>query len=110
MVVKAARRNGADIEAVARSTGVEIVRHAVVLARAEAAIAKINSGMQRAQRAGVLSQFNTEYKRRRLEAAEQGRSFMSYRGAQARLRRVVARIAATGIAPEAIVTAAFGDI
>jgi hypothetical protein len=52
MVVKAARRNGADIETAARSTGGEIVGHAVVLARAEAAIAKINSGMQWAQRAG----------------------------------------------------------
>ena len=48
--------------------------------------------MQRAQQAGVLSEFNQEYKRRRLEATQRGCGFMSYRQAQARLRRILTQL------------------
>jgi hypothetical protein len=43
------------------------------------------------------SAFNREYRNRRIEAAAQGRRFMSYQQAQARLRTALARIAGGGI-------------
>ena len=57
----------------------------------------------------MLHVFNVEYKRRRLEATEQGTGFISYRQASAGLRRALIEIAATGIAPAAIVARAFED-
>jgi hypothetical protein len=109
-VLKAARRDGGNIEAAARKAGVELADHGAVLARSEAAVAKIQAGLQRAQKSGVLHEFNAEYRRRRLEAARQGRRFMSYRAAKARLQRVLTRIAATGVAPEAIVRTVFDGL
>ena len=106
-VLKLARQSGGNVEAAARRAGIVLADHAAVLARAEAAVAKIHAGLQRAQQAGVLAEFNQEYKRRRLEAAERGNGFMSYQQAQARLQRVLTRIAATGVAPDAIVKTAF---
>jgi hypothetical protein len=48
------------------------------LARAKAAVAKVEAGMARAQRSGVLRQFNQEYRRRRLETQGRGERFMDY--------------------------------
>jgi hypothetical protein len=106
-VLKAARQAGGDIETAARKVGVELADHGAVLARSEAAVAKIQAGLQRAQKSGVLHEFNAEYRRRRLEAARQGRRFMSYRAAKARLQRVLTQVAATGVAPPVIVKTVF---
>jgi hypothetical protein len=110
VVLKLARQPGGDLEGAARKAGIVLADHATVLARAEAAVAKISTRLDQAQKTGVLQEFNQEYRRRRLEAAQQGRGFMSYRTAQARLQRVLTKVAATGEAPAAIVKAAFGDI
>jgi hypothetical protein len=69
-MVRAARRYGGDISAAARALGVALTDHATVLARAKAAVAKIEAGMAWAQRSGVLHEFNQEYRRRRLAARE----------------------------------------
>jgi hypothetical protein len=106
MVLKAARRNG-DIEAAARTLGVELADHAAVLARAEAAVVKIGARLDQAQKTGVLHTFNAEFRRRRLAAFEKGKGFMSYREARSRLQRVLAGVAATGTAPEAFVKTVF---
>jgi hypothetical protein len=100
-VLLLARRAGSDIEAAARKAGVELADHATVLARAEAAVAKINTRLDQAQRTGVLSEFNAEFRRRRLAAFEKGKGFMSYREARSRLQRVLAGVAVTGTAPDA---------
>jgi hypothetical protein len=62
-----------------------------------------------AQRAGVLREFNQEYRRQRLEAQRRGERFMSYAQATARLRRAITKVAATGSAPGAIVREVCGD-
>jgi hypothetical protein len=60
-----------------------------------------------AQRSGVLSEFNREYRRRRLEAEGRGERFMGYTQAKARLRRAIIKVAATGVAPLGIVGEVF---
>jgi hypothetical protein len=77
--------------------------HATVLARAKAAVAKIEAGMAWAQRTGVLHELNQESRCRRLEAQRRGERFMGYTQATARLRRAITKVAATGRAPVAIV-------
>jgi hypothetical protein len=63
-------------------------------------VAKIEAGMAWAQRSGVLQEFNQEYRRRRIEAQRRGELFMGYAQATARLRRAMARVAATGRSSE----------
>jgi hypothetical protein len=109
-LIRAARRRGGDIPAGARALGVALTDHATVLARANGAVAKIKAGMAWAQRTGVLHEFNQEYRRRRLEAQRRGEPFMGYGQATARLRRAITKVAATGIAPMAIVREVFGDV
>ena len=49
-VLRIAKSNGGDVEAAARKAGVEVADHVTVLARATAAVAKIQTGLDRAQR------------------------------------------------------------
>jgi hypothetical protein len=69
------------------------------LARATAGVRRIEAGIAWAQRTGVL--FNQEYRRQR---------FMGYGQATARLRRTIAKVAATGNAPVAIVWEVLRDV
>jgi hypothetical protein len=55
-VIREARRHSGDIPAAARALGVALTEHATVLARAKAALAKIEAGMAWAQRSGVRAQ------------------------------------------------------
>ena len=55
----------------------------------------------------MLHEFNQEYRRRRLEAQGRGERFMGYAQAKGRLRRAIAKVAATGTAPAAIVQEGF---
>ena len=91
----------------ARALGITLTDHATVLVRARAAVVKIEAGMAWAQMTGVLHEFNQEYRRRRLEAQRRGERFMGYAQATARLRRTIAKVAATGAAPVAIVREVF---
>jgi hypothetical protein len=101
-----ATKNG-DVARAAQKLGVVVTDHEIVLARAEAATTKIQAGMQRAQQAGVLAEFNQEYKTRRLQAFRHGRNFISYKEARNRLQQALAGVAATGIAPEALMKTVF---
>ena len=67
-VIRAARRHRSDIPVAARALGTALTDHATVLARAKAAVARIEAGMAWAQTSGVPHEFNQEYRRRRLEA------------------------------------------
>jgi hypothetical protein len=107
VVLTLARQAGGDVEGAASKAGIVLADHATVLVRAEAAVAKISIRLDQAQKTGVLHAFNAEFRRRRLEATEQGTGFMSYRQARARLRRALIEIAATGIAPASIVKTVF---
>ena len=64
-------------------------------------VGRIDAGMARAQRTKGRSRNSMrEYERRRLEAAGQGRRFMTYQQAQGRLRKAVAGVAAGGVTDE----------
>jgi hypothetical protein len=106
-LVKRVTANGADILAVARALEIPITPHDIVLLRAGAAVARIESALRQAQANGGLSFFNAEYKRRRLEARAQGRRFMRYDEAMARLRKVLAGAATNGGVTKAIVEQVF---
>jgi hypothetical protein len=106
-VLQTAKSSGGDIEAAARKAGIEVVDHASVLARAEAAVARIQAGMQRAQQAGLLAEFNQQYKKRRRAAFVSGRNFISYQQARIRLQGALSKIAATGVAPEKLMQSIF---
>jgi hypothetical protein len=67
------------------------------MVRARAAAAKIEARMKGAQRSGTLAAFDSEYRRRRLDAASRRRRFMTYAQAQARLRTALGKVAASGI-------------
>jgi hypothetical protein len=93
-VIRQARKDGSDIQAVARRLGVALTEHAIVLTRASAAIERIEAALREAQRRGDLKFFNAEYKRRRTEAQAAGKGFMSYGQARARLGKAIAGAAA----------------
>jgi hypothetical protein len=92
-------RHCSDIPSAARAPGVGLTDHATVLARAQAAVVKIEAGMAWAQRTGVLHEFNQEYRLRRLEAQRRGEGFMGYAQAKARLRRAITKVAANRLRP-----------
>jgi hypothetical protein len=48
-VIRQARKEGSDIQAVARRLGVALTEHAIVLTRASAAVARIESALREAQ-------------------------------------------------------------
>ena len=101
-VIRQARKDSSDIQAIARRLGVALTEHAIVLTRASAAIERIEAALREAQRRGDLKFFNAEYKRRRAQAAAAGKGFMSYGQARARLQRAIAGAAATGVTPALI--------
>jgi hypothetical protein len=86
---------------------VHLTRRVEVLARATAAVNRIDERLARAQRDGALSGFNQEYRRRRLAAAAAGKRFMSYKQAQARLRKALAGVAAGKVMTASIVASVF---
>jgi hypothetical protein len=80
----------AAVESAAVELGVVLTEHALAVARAEKAAARIVRGRSAAQARGDLHFFNAEYKRLRAEAAAAGKSFMSYGQARARLQKAIA--------------------
>jgi len=88
-IVKLARRMDNDIPGAAARLRLAATPHDRVIERASAAIERIATGLARANGRGTIGFFNSEYRQRRLEAAAQGRGFMSYRSAQTRLRRAL---------------------
>ncbi|HLQ90829.1 MAG TPA: hypothetical protein VK148_12420 [Xanthobacteraceae bacterium] len=107
-VIQKAKTNGNDILAAARALDVVVTEHAVVVERALAAVRKIDADLAQAQRTGLLTEINGEYRRRRLAAAERGERFMRYADVQVRLRRALAETAAGG-ATTSLVTRILGS-
>jgi hypothetical protein len=86
-----------DVPGAGAALGIVITDHTTVAERAKAAIERIEERVVQAHRTGALAAFNSEYRRRRLEAARDGRRFMTYGQAQARLRKAIGKVAAGGI-------------
>ena len=67
--------------------GIVVTEQSVVLARANAAIERLDQRLVQTQRAGDPGFFNETYKLRRQQAQAEGRPFMPYTAARARLQR-----------------------
>jgi hypothetical protein len=68
----------AEIKAAANRVGATLSEHAVVLARAQAALSQLDTKLELARQKGALKFFNAEYRRRREEAKARGAGFMNY--------------------------------
>jgi hypothetical protein len=85
-----------DAPYAARTLGLTVTEHETVVQRAAAAVARIEIGLDQAQKQGLLKQFNATYRAHRIAAQAQRRRFVSYATAQARLRSALASAAAKG--------------
>jgi hypothetical protein len=90
----------AEVVSAASRLGAVLSPHSVVLERAKAAVDKLATRLDQAQDNGALAFFNREFRRRRIEAQRQGRTFMPYPTALSRLRKALAGAAATGSMPD----------
>jgi hypothetical protein len=89
-VVQACRKaHSNDVEAGARQLQIVLTPHGTAVARAEAAVAKIDALLARAQADGVMRTFNKTYAQMRRQARAEGRGFMAYRIAHMRLQRAL---------------------
>ena len=61
----------------------------VAVERAGDAATRLDTYLEAMRRSGALKEFNRQFKRERMEATANGRGFMSYRVAEARLRRAL---------------------
>jgi len=87
-----------------------VTAHDVVLRRVGERTAALDKAISEAVDAGVLKRFNSEYRKRRLQAKQGGQRFMSYSEAQARLRKVIAdAVASGGRIPRSFVAAVFEE-
>jgi hypothetical protein len=79
----------AALEAVARSAGtlrVVLTDDATAISRASAAVTRLDAMLEAMRRDGTLAEFNARYKRGRAAAVVEGRGFMGYGVAMARLK------------------------
>jgi hypothetical protein len=98
----------AEVRAAALRLNMTLADHSEVMGRTKLAVDKLASRLDAAQSAGLLKDFNTEFKRRRLEAQRRGRGFMPYNTARAKLAKLLAG-AAAGTKPESLLAAVFED-
>jgi hypothetical protein len=61
----------------------------IAISRANAAVVRLDRMIEQMRRDGTLQEFNARYKRGRTEAAAEGRGFMAYAVAIARLKRAL---------------------
>jgi hypothetical protein len=67
-----AEHQSCDVLYAARQLEVPVTAHATVLERARAALGRIDVGLDKAQEAGLLKQFNAAYKRERRRRGASG--------------------------------------
>jgi hypothetical protein len=84
----------------AASLGATLTPDDVAIARADDAAQRLDSMIEQMRRGGQLHEFNREYKARRSAALAQGRGFMGYGIATARLRHaLIPRLIGQSAAP-----------
>ena len=86
----------ADVPGAASRLGLTVTPHDVVRRRIGERIAKIDEEIAKAVDSGTLKAFNAEYRKRRLQAKQNGQPFMNYQTAQAKLRKLIADSIADG--------------
>jgi hypothetical protein len=106
-VLQRARADHQDVPAAARALRIKIIEHSQAVQHTEKIVAKLDARLRTAKRNGDMGFINREFRQRRLQAQAEGRPFMPYKAAQARLRKALVGVAAGDPAP--IVTRVFGD-
>lgn len=96
----------AELKAAAARVDAVLSEHGVVVARAQDALAQLDTKLELAQRDGALKFFNSEYRRRREEARAADLGFMPYNIALAKLRKFLAG-AAAGASIEGLIKRVF---
>jgi hypothetical protein len=87
----------ADVPAAAHRLNIPITPHAVVISRVAKRTERIEQAIEAAKADGLMQQFHSEYRRRRLQAKARGKRYMSFRVAERKLHKAVAdAIAADG--------------
>jgi hypothetical protein len=97
-VIAKARADG-DVPRAAAALGIRCVEHAHMMQRTEEIVRRLDARLRTAQSTGALQSFNREFQRRRQAAFAQGRSYMGYSAARARLRQALTDAAAGKAAP-----------
>jgi hypothetical protein len=87
----------AAIHSAAGRLKIPIVENDVVLSRAKLAAGALSGALDAAQNDGTLKLFNKRYRKRRQAAQAEGRAFVSYGTARAKLESELARAAAGDI-------------
>jgi hypothetical protein len=94
VVLRRARLDHGDVQAAAAGLGMRLVEHAHAVQRAHDCVCRLDARLSHAQRGGDLQFFNREFRQRRLLAQAEGRPFMPYTAAKARLRKALLGVAA----------------
>jgi hypothetical protein len=84
----------AEVVSAASRLGAVLSPNDTLMARVRAATAALDGKLSQAQDDGDLRFFNREFKRRRIEAQRQGKTFLPYPVALSRLRKAIAGAAA----------------
>jgi hypothetical protein len=100
-----------DVPGAASRLGLTVTPHDVVRRRVAERTSAIDEAIAEAVDSGVLKQFNSEYRKRRLQAKQSGKPFMSYPEAHARLRKVIAdAVAKDGTISKSFIAAVFDEV
>jgi hypothetical protein len=81
----------ADVCSVAAALRITITSHAETIARAQAAVERIEDRLEGAKEAGILRAFNHKYRVLRLAARQHGEHFAPYHVCYDRLRKALYR-------------------
>jgi len=94
-LARAAEATG-DVVGAAKRLGVRLTEHTKVVERARVRSVALDTAMRQAQEAGLLQTFNRLYRQHRLAAFRQGKHFMPYPMAKARLTNALVEVIAKG--------------
>jgi hypothetical protein len=81
----------AALSTAAVRNGLHLTPHDRVMERAAQAARRLDAALTNAEENGTLRLFNSEYRDRRKQAAQQGKGFMSYAAARRRFRSAIIR-------------------
>lgn len=97
-----------DIAAIAAELRTSVTAHAVVVERAERAIAHMDALLAQAKRNGLMSAFNESYRIARRAAADAGKGFMPYSVAHGRFVKALYGVAAGKLPTRSLIADALG--
>ena len=98
----------ADVVSVAAGLRIPLTSNAVAIAKAEAAIARMNVLVEAAQQRGLMKMLNGRYREERMRARREGRAFPPYATIHKRFVQSLLRIASGEVPNKSLVEIALG--